>query len=92
MAEVLRDRGSEVVLAGIEFTDPRYADRFKEFPMPHLPRGVRDDPARDLQGHRENPYPRRCNRAGVRSRVHRLSHLVALDKRAGQRLAKEMTQ
>jgi menaquinone-dependent protoporphyrinogen IX oxidase len=35
MAEVLRDRGSEVVLAGIEFTDPRYADRFKLFPMPH---------------------------------------------------------
>jgi hypothetical protein len=35
MAEVLQDRGTEVVLAGIEFTDPRYADRFKEFPMPH---------------------------------------------------------
>jgi menaquinone-dependent protoporphyrinogen IX oxidase len=35
MAGVLRDRGSEVVLARIEFTDPRYANRFKEFPMPH---------------------------------------------------------
>jgi menaquinone-dependent protoporphyrinogen IX oxidase len=35
MAGVLRDRGSDVVLAKIEFTDPRYADRFKEFPMPH---------------------------------------------------------
>jgi hypothetical protein len=35
MATVLRDRGSDVVLAGIEFTDPRYADRFKTFPMPH---------------------------------------------------------
>jgi hypothetical protein len=35
MAGVLRDRGAEAVLAGIEFTDPRYADRFKEFPMPH---------------------------------------------------------
>ena len=35
MAGVLRDRGSEVALAGIEFTDPRYADRFKQFPMPH---------------------------------------------------------
>ena len=35
MAAVLRERGSDVALAGIEFTDPRYADRFKEFPMPH---------------------------------------------------------
>jgi len=35
MAEVLRARGSEVILAGIEFTDPRYAARFKKFPMPH---------------------------------------------------------
>jgi multimeric flavodoxin WrbA len=35
MAEVLRDRGTEVALARIEFTDPRYAGRFKEFPMPH---------------------------------------------------------
>jgi hypothetical protein len=35
MAEVLRSRGAEVVLAAIEFIDPRYADRFKEFPMPH---------------------------------------------------------
>lgn len=35
MAGVFRDRGSEVVLAAIELTDPRYANRFKEFPMPH---------------------------------------------------------
>jgi hypothetical protein len=35
MAGVLRERGSDVALAGIEFTDPRYADRFKTFPMPH---------------------------------------------------------
>ena len=35
MAEVLRDGGCEVTLAAIEFTDPRYAHRFKEFPMPH---------------------------------------------------------
>jgi hypothetical protein len=35
MAGVLRDRGCDVVLAGIEFIDPRYADRFKTFPMPH---------------------------------------------------------
>ena len=40
MAGVLRDRGSEVVLAGIEFIDPRYAERFKEFPMPHPYREV----------------------------------------------------
>jgi hypothetical protein len=35
MAGVFSDRGCEVVLAGIEFTDRRYADRFKQFPMPH---------------------------------------------------------
>jgi menaquinone-dependent protoporphyrinogen IX oxidase len=35
MGEVLRDRGCEIRLAWLEFTDPRYADRFKEFPMPH---------------------------------------------------------
>jgi hypothetical protein len=28
MAAVLRNRGVEVALAGIEFTDPDYADRF----------------------------------------------------------------
>jgi menaquinone-dependent protoporphyrinogen IX oxidase len=40
MAEVLRDRGYEVALAAIEFIDPRYADRFKKFPMPHPYREV----------------------------------------------------
>jgi hypothetical protein len=35
MAGVFRNRGFNVALAEIEFTDPRYAERFKEFPMPH---------------------------------------------------------
>jgi menaquinone-dependent protoporphyrinogen IX oxidase len=35
MADVLRSRGCEVTLAAIEFTEPRYTGRFKEFPMPH---------------------------------------------------------
>jgi len=35
MADVLREGGCEVNLAAVEFTDPRYADRFNEFPMPH---------------------------------------------------------
>src|ERR1039457_268662 len=35
MAEVLRGHDVDVTLAAIEFTDPRYAARFKEFPMPH---------------------------------------------------------
>ena len=34
-AEVLRTRGCEVTFAPIELTDPRYAARFDEFPMPH---------------------------------------------------------
>ena len=33
MAEVLRGCGCDVRLAAIEFTDPRYAGRFQEFPM-----------------------------------------------------------
>jgi hypothetical protein len=35
MADVLRDRDIDVHLAAIEFVDPRYAERFKTFPMPH---------------------------------------------------------
>jgi menaquinone-dependent protoporphyrinogen IX oxidase len=31
--EVFAERGYEVVKAGIEFTDPRYAERFSRFPM-----------------------------------------------------------
>jgi len=42
MAEVFRNRGCEAVLAGIEFTDLRYAHRFKQFPLAH--------PYRDLFG------------------------------------------
>ena len=34
MADVLRGRGIDVALAAIELTDPRYAARFQEFPMP----------------------------------------------------------
>jgi len=36
MAAVLRDRGCEVRQAEIEFTDPRYADRFSRFPFRHV--------------------------------------------------------
>jgi menaquinone-dependent protoporphyrinogen IX oxidase len=35
MADVLRERGCEVRQARIEFTDPRYADRFSRFPLRH---------------------------------------------------------
>ena len=35
MAEVLRERGCEVTQAGIEFTDPRYLDKFAVFPFRH---------------------------------------------------------
>ncbi len=34
MAEVLRASSCDVTLAAIEFTDPRYAKRFSQFPMP----------------------------------------------------------
>ena len=33
MAGALRDRGCEVQQAKIEFTDPRYAERFSRFPF-----------------------------------------------------------
>jgi menaquinone-dependent protoporphyrinogen IX oxidase len=35
IADVLRQRGCDVRLAGIEFTDSRYADRFTRFPLRH---------------------------------------------------------
>jgi hypothetical protein len=35
MAGVLRERGCDVSLAGIEFTDPRYARKFGRFPFRH---------------------------------------------------------
>ena len=40
MAGTFRDRGCEVAMAKIEFTDPRYAERFKHFPMRHVYRDV----------------------------------------------------
>jgi hypothetical protein len=40
MAEVLCARGCDVELAAVEFLDPRYAERFKTFPMPHPLREV----------------------------------------------------
>ena len=35
MAGVLRERGCDVTLAGVEFTDPRYAGKFGRFPFRH---------------------------------------------------------
>lgn len=35
MAEVFAERGCEVTQASIEFTDPRYAERFSRFPLRH---------------------------------------------------------
>jgi menaquinone-dependent protoporphyrinogen IX oxidase len=51
MAEVLRGRGCDVTLAALGFTDPRYAARFEEFPMPH--------PFRELVGMIPAESPRR---------------------------------
>jgi hypothetical protein len=35
MTEVLLERGCDVTRAGIEFTDPRYRDKFSRFPFRH---------------------------------------------------------
>jgi menaquinone-dependent protoporphyrinogen IX oxidase len=35
MADVLRERGCDVTQAGIEFTEPRYAEKFSRFPFRH---------------------------------------------------------
>ena len=35
MADALRERGCDVTLAGVEFTDPRYAGKFGRFPFRH---------------------------------------------------------
>ena len=36
MAGVLRTRGCEICKAGIEFTDPRYSNRFSHLPFRHV--------------------------------------------------------
>jgi hypothetical protein len=36
MAKVLRERGCDVALAKIEFTEPRYQERFTTFPFRHV--------------------------------------------------------
>lgn len=40
MTEVLMNRGFDVTHAPIEFTDPRYLERFSVFPFPHVYRDV----------------------------------------------------
>ncbi len=40
MSEVLQERGCDVELASIEFTDSRYAERFTRFPFRHLYRDL----------------------------------------------------
>jgi menaquinone-dependent protoporphyrinogen IX oxidase len=40
MAEVLRGRGFDVSQASIEFTDPRYAKNFSQFPFRHAVFGI----------------------------------------------------
>ncbi|MDM0109429.1 hypothetical protein QTH97_31200 [Variovorax sp. J22R24] len=40
MADTLRERGCDVQLARIEFTDPRYAERFARFPLRHAYRDI----------------------------------------------------
>ena len=40
IAEVLRGRGCDVRLAGIELTDSRYAERFTRFPLRHAYRDI----------------------------------------------------
>jgi hypothetical protein len=58
MAEVLRDRGCSVRMGAIEFIDPRYADRFKGFPMPH--------PVREIIGMIPAEVSRRRNPGEIR--------------------------
>ena len=38
MAEVLRERGCDVTQAGIEFTEPRYVERFSKMAGAALPK------------------------------------------------------
>jgi hypothetical protein len=57
MADVLRGRGCDVELALLEFTDPRYDDRFKTFPMPH--------PFREVLGMIPAELPRKPAKIGI---------------------------
>ena len=56
--EVFRGRGYEVHKAPIEFTDPRYAERFSRFPMRKVwPDFLRHAPRPDAPCHRGHPDP-----------------------------------
>jgi hypothetical protein len=58
MAGVLRERGCEVSLAGIEFTDPRYAAKFGRFPFPACgPRPPRSAAGAGAPFDRGDPHP-----------------------------------
>jgi hypothetical protein len=82
MAEVLRDRGCEVQLSAIGFVDPRYDERFEEFPMPHPFRElVGMIPAEALRKTGKSSSRHR-DRTGLRPGVHRLPHVVAIHQRA----------
>ncbi len=78
-AEVFRARGCEVTSAPpIEFTDPRYAERFSRFPMRSVwPEFLGMLPAQTLQktGDIRTP-PDAVRTGGLRPDLHRLTHLV----------------
>jgi hypothetical protein len=76
MAEVLRGRGCDVQLGAIEFIDPRYADRFKEFPMPHPFREVVGMIPAELR-RRPGKMSRQSPNAGIKERTQRAGTLVA---------------
>jgi hypothetical protein len=57
MADVLRGRGCDAHLGAIEFIEPRYAERFKTFPMPH--------PFREVLGMIPAELRRRTGKIGI---------------------------
>ena len=83
MAEVLRDRGCQTTLAAIEFSDPRYEKRFKQFPMPRpFLEVVAMIPAELGHERRTRSGTGRRDRRELRLRGHRSTHLVAVHRRS----------
>jgi hypothetical protein len=84
MAETFRARGIDVQQAAIEFTDPRYVERFSRFPFrrPYIDLFGMFPPQLQRR-HGPSPRPGRRNPGQLRPRLHRLAHSVGDHQHGG---------
>ena len=77
MAEVFRERGCDVEQASIEFTDPRFIEKFSRFPFKHAALGSPGGAARaDASDDGSDRNSGRGEPRRLRPHLHRFGHLV----------------